>query len=164
MASYHISTASRCLHYCRYTVEKLLELACQHGELRTLQRTLAAGGERGIAALMDICNRLSQPPDQTSDKQQGSAVDALPVQDRLQFVQRCHLAMHRPDLAGALKSSGLHASDSIHERLVRGFINVQQLLKFCIARFLQHMEELLSLPQHADVGAVCRARRQAVAW
>ena len=164
MASYHISTASRCLHYCRYTMEELLELACQHGELRTLQRTLAAGGERGLAALMDICNQMSQPPDQTSDKQQGSVVDALPVQDRLQFVQRCHLALHRPDLAGALKSSGLHASDRIHECLVQGFVDVQQLINFCIARFLQHMEELLSLPQHADVGAVCRACRRAVAW
>ena len=120
MASYPISTASRCSRQCRYTIEDLLELACQHGELRTLQRTLAAGGERGLTALMEICNRLSQPRDQTSDKQQGSAVDALPVQDRLQFVQRCHLAMHRHDLAGALKRLGLCASLRIHECLVWG--------------------------------------------
>lgn len=166
MASYHISTASRCLHHCRYTIEELLEQACQHGELRTLQRTLAAGGERGLAALMDICNWLSQPRDQPSDKQQGSAVDALPVQDRLQFVQRCHLATHRHDLAGALKSLGLYASLRIRECLVWGqaLINMQQLIKLCIARFLQHVEEHLSLPQHADVCALCRACWQAVAW
>ena len=100
-------TASGCLHHCRYTIGELLELACQHAELRTLQRTLGAGGERGLAALMDICNRLSQPPDQMPGKEQCSAMDALSIQDRLQFVQRCHLAMHRPDLAGALKSLGL---------------------------------------------------------
>ena len=53
---------------------------------------------RGRAALEQLCRWL----------QQGNAADApasvaaLPLEARLQFVQRCHLAMHRPDEAGDL--------------------------------------------------------------
>ncbi len=93
------------LHACRYNAEDLLELACEHGELRTLQRTLAAGGQRGQEALMGICEKLSQAPGNPNGDGAGQAADRLPVLDRLQFVQRCHLAMHRPDLAGALRAS-----------------------------------------------------------
>ncbi|CAL5220409.1 g2420 [Coccomyxa viridis] len=84
----------------RYSAESLLELACGHGELRTLQRTLAAGGHRGRKALMGICEKLSQAPDHPDHDGPARAADRLPVEDRLQFVHRCHLAMHRPDLAG----------------------------------------------------------------
>lgn len=80
----------------------MLELACEHGELRTLQRTLAAGGARGRKALTDICEKLSQLPGHRNGDEPAGAADMLPVLDRLQFVQRCHLAMHRPDLAGRL--------------------------------------------------------------
>ena len=90
---------------CRYSAEDLLELACEHGELRTLQRTLAASGHRGREALMGICEKLSQAPGHPDDDGAARAADRLPVQDRLQFVQRCHLAMHRLDLAGALQPS-----------------------------------------------------------
>jgi hypothetical protein len=119
-------------------MDDLVQLCCTHGELRTLQRTLAAGGPRcactgskitlhrqqssrslcrlacsmpegccspqrtdaaccaarGRAALEGLCERLQQEaggPD---------AVAALPLEDRLQFVQRCHLAMRRHDEAG----------------------------------------------------------------
>ena len=94
-----------CRPDCRYSAENLLELACGHGELRTLQRTLAAGGHRGRKALMGICEKLSQAPDHPDHDGPARAADRLPVEDRLQFVHRCHLAMHRPDLAGALESS-----------------------------------------------------------
>ena len=100
----HISglpqTASLWTQYCRYSVEELLDLSCRYGELRTLQRTLAAGGEGGRKALADICARLSQPPGHRSTGELVGAIDKLPIQDRLQFVQRCHLAMQRPELAG----------------------------------------------------------------
>ena len=85
---------------CRYSVEELLDLSCRYGELRSLQRTLAAGGERGREALAEICGRLSQSPGQRATGGHAGAVRGLPVQDRLQFVQRCHLAMRRPELAG----------------------------------------------------------------
>ena len=81
-------------------------MTCQYGELRTLQRTLAAGGEGGRKALADICARLSQPGHRSTGGLVG-ALSKLPVQDRLQFVQRCHLAMHRPELAGATSASSL---------------------------------------------------------
>ena len=90
------------LHPCRHSTQELLELACEDGELRTLQRILAAGGERGRAALSDICAMMSQPPGRHAGAEPAGAVDRLPVQDRLQFIQRCHLTMQRPDLAGAL--------------------------------------------------------------
>ena len=90
---------------CRVSAEDLLELACEHGELRTLQRTLAAGGPRGRKALTSICQMLSEVPNCPDGNRAVRAAGRLPVLDRLQFVQRCHLAMHRPDLAGALRVS-----------------------------------------------------------
>ncbi len=101
----------------RYTAEDLLELACEHGELRTLQRTLAASGHRGRKALMGICEKLSQAPGHRDGDGAGRAAERLPVQDRLQFVQRCHLAMHRPDLAGALEPPNHVLWDHLHNRL-----------------------------------------------
>lgn len=151
----------RCLlwHLGRYgSMDDLVELCCAHGELRTLQRTLAAGGPRqtlappaalktlsaihsarhacargdaasilqlsqllrqccntedrakgsyrpamcprGRAALEALCERLQQEDAGSS----GSALAALPLDARLQFVQRCHLAMRRHDEAGTSAS------------------------------------------------------------
>lgn len=51
---------------------------------------------------MSICEKLSKAPGHPAGDGAARAADMLPVLNRLQFVQRCHLAMHRPDLAGAL--------------------------------------------------------------
>lgn len=115
------------------TMDALVELCCRHGELRTLQRTLMAGGarcthqslivelsiafspaavscapevtiatvlRRGRAALDRLCERMQEEGPAT-DAAADDALAALPPEARLQFVHRCHLAMRRPDEAGA---------------------------------------------------------------
>ena len=91
---------------CRYgDSAHLLEICCKHDELRTLQRTLAAGGPRGRTALERLCQRLWQqqdtvPANDSAAVQQQDAVASLSMEARLQFVQRSHLALGRPEEAG----------------------------------------------------------------
>jgi hypothetical protein len=92
-------------------MEDLLRLCCEHDELRTLRRTLAAGGARGRSALEQLCRRLSQSQATPgSEDRAASSVVGLRLDVRLQFVYRCHLAMQRPDEAGARRSCGLSFS------------------------------------------------------
>lgn len=86
---------------CRYgDSAHLFEMCCKHDELRTLQRTLAAGGPRGRTALERLCRRLSQQEDDSAALHQPDAVASLPLEARLQVVQRSHLALGRPEEAG----------------------------------------------------------------
>jgi len=111
---------------CRYgDLDSLLALSVEHGELRTLLRVLAGGGEKGRACLLQLCSRFQVAAegsgcDNPEVAAEGSGCDnpevdlkgrgdsllgRLPTQELYQFLYRSFLSLQKQGDAGNDKDS-----------------------------------------------------------